>query len=110
MTELSLLIGNDYSAFEVDETTFLVAKIQHPNQCWSSRLEFAPDKLPDPITGGRGPAPIVNVYSNSPPPETICIQTIDSVTLSIRFDSQDKQHVYVQDGYGYHQVPIFIVE
>lgn len=109
MATLSMLSGNLYLAFDVDGTYFLAATAFHPNSCWNSALETALRMLPDPVEG-TGSAPLFNFYSEEPPPGTICLQIIQRVTLSQRFDPQGKPHVYVRDGHGYHQVPIIPVK
>lgn len=108
MTTLSMLSGNHYLAFNVDGVCFLAATAFHPNSCWESSLEVAPGLLPDPV-GGVGAAPILNFYSEPPASGTICLQAIQKVTKTQRFNPQGKQAIYVQDGYGYHLVPILPV-
>jgi len=108
MATLSALTGNQYSAFNVDGVCFLAATAFHPNSCWESSLEIAPGFLPDPV-GGAGAAPILNFYSEPPAQGAICLQVIQKVTKTLRFDPQGKAAVYVQDGHGYHLVPIIPV-
>ena len=107
--KLSLIQGISYTAFQVDGTTFFAAKFNHNNACLKSKLEVAPGLLPDPAFGGIGSAPLIQLYSWIPDPDLICAQVIEEIVLTLRFDAQKKQHVYVQDGHGHHIVRIVSV-
>jgi len=99
-------LANTYFGFQLDNVTVLVATTVHPNPCWNSYLQAAPGLLPDPVTGGQGQAPVVEFHSDPPSPGTICIQVRRPVTVALRQANPDKPYFVVQDGHGFHQVPI----
>ncbi len=99
-------LQNDFLAFVVDGTHFLVAQTTHPNPCWSSYWQQAPGLLPDPVTGGGGQTTVYEFHSDPPAPGTICIQVLRPMVIPLRAPAPPSGYFVVLDGHGFHQVPV----